>query len=248
MRALWVALQFLTCFPVPRYGNATSADYGRSVLYYPLIGLFIGALLVAAAALLAAVDTMLAAALLLVIAVAVTGALHLDGLADTLDAWVGGYGDRERTLAIMKDPRRGSAAIVGVVLLLLLKYASFAVLLRVGEWPALLIAPVLARAALVFLFLTTPYVRAGGIGAAHATHLPRRGAIIVLSLTLLSVVLLDVAMALPLLVAGAVAVILRQMVRCRIGGSTGDTLGASCEIVEAAVLVTAALVFGGADG
>lgn len=248
MHAFWVALQFLTRAPMPRFAAPTVTDCGRSVLYYPLVGLLIGAILVSTAFAFASVDPILAAALILVIWVALTGGLHLDGFADTVDAWAGGQGDRDKTLAIMKDPRRGAAAIVGVMLLLLVKYAALTVLLRIGEWPALLIAPLVGRAALVFLFLTTPYVRASGIGAAHAAHLPRRSAIAVLVATLSAIVLIDFAMVVPLIAAVVIVVGLRQMMRRCLGGTTGDTLGASCEIVEASVLVVAALAFGHIDG
>ena len=248
MRAFWAALEFLTCAPVPRQAEPTAAERGRSVLYYPLVGLLIGLLLVGAAFAFRAVDPILAAAMLLAIWVALTGGLHLDGFADAADAWVGGYGDRDKTLAIMKDPRRGAAAIVGVVLLLLLKYSALTVLLRIGEWPALLAAPMLARAALVFLFLTTPYVRADGIGAANALHLPRRAAVAVLIATVAAIVLFDFALLVPLTIVAAIVLGLRQMVRCRLGGSTGDTLGASCEVVELSVLLVTALAFGNVDG
>lgn len=248
MRAFWVALQFLTRAPVPRLAAPSASECGRSVLYYPLVGLLIGALLVGAAFAFANVDPVLAAALILVMWVVLTGGLHLDGFADTVDAWAGGQGDRDKTLAIMKDPRRGAAAIVGVMLLLLVKYAALIVLLRIGEWSALLVAPVVARTALVFLFLTTPYVRADGIGAAHATHLPRRSAIVVLVAALGAIVLADFAMVVPLIAAAAIVFGLRQMMRRCLGGATGDTLGATCEIVEASVLVVAALAFGHIDG
>ncbi len=248
MRAFWVALEFLTCVPTPRQAEPTATARGRSVLYYPLVGLLIGLLLVGAAFAFRAVDPILAAAMLLAIWVALTGGLHLDGFADAADAWVGGFGDRNKTLAIMKDPRRGAAAIVGVVLLLLLKYSALTVLLRMGEWPALLAAPMFARAALVFLFLTTPYVRADGIGAANALHLPRRAAVAVLVATVAAIVLFDFAMLVPLVIVAAIVLGLRQMVRCRLGGSTGDTLGASCEVVELSVLLVTALAFGNVDG
>lgn len=248
MRAFWAALQFLTCAPVPRLAAPSADECGRSVLYYPLVGLFIGTLLVVVTLVLGNADPTLAAALLLVVWVVLTGGLHLDGFADTVDGWVGGYGDRAETLAIMKDPRRGAAAIVGVVLLLLVKYAALTDVLRSDAWLALLIAPVLARAALVFLFLTTPYVRADGIGAAHATHLPRRAAILVLIVTLTAAVLLDFTILVPLLIAAGVVVGLRQLMLQRLGGATGDTLGASAEIVEAIVLVVIALAIGDVDG
>ena len=243
MRAFWVAVEFLTCLPVPRLAAPSPVDHGRSVLFYPLVGLGIGFILAVGFWLTSGVDAMLAAALLLTAWVIVTGGLHLDGFADTVDAWIGGYGDREKTLAIMKDPHRGAAAIVGIVLLLLLKFSALTALLQLDGWPALLFAPVIARTSIVFLLLTTPYVRPGGIGAAHAEHLPRRSAVVVLIAALCAMVLLDSVVVVPLLVAAAVTLGLRYLAKCRLGGVTGDTLGASCEIIEAVVLVASAVTF-----
>ncbi|WP_173644308.1 adenosylcobinamide-GDP ribazoletransferase, partial [Xanthomonas citri] len=91
---------------------------------------------------------LLGAALLLSAWVWLTGALHLDGLADTTDAWVGGMGERRRTLAIMKDPASGPMAVTAVVLVLLLKCAALASLLAQAP-TTLWLAPLLARSALV---------------------------------------------------------------------------------------------------
>jgi adenosylcobinamide-GDP ribazoletransferase len=116
---------------------------------------------------------LLHAALLLTVWVLLSGALHLDGLADSADAWLGGFGDRERTLTIMKDPRSGPIAVVTLVLVLLLKFAALLALIEQQHALALIIVPLLGRSALLGLFLTTPYVRAGGLGQALADHLPR---------------------------------------------------------------------------
>ena len=89
MRAFWLALQFLTRLPAPRMTEHTAEDRGRSVLYYPVVGLLIGAVLTAFLFLLADVNPGLRAALLLLVWVLLTGALHLDGLADSADAWLG---------------------------------------------------------------------------------------------------------------------------------------------------------------
>jgi len=90
-----------------------------------------------------------AAALTLAATLLLTGAMHEDGLADTADAWVGGHGDRERTLAIMKDPRAGAMAVIAIVTLLLLKLASMESLLSARQWGPVLIAPILGRAAML---------------------------------------------------------------------------------------------------
>ena len=243
MRAFWLALQFLTRLPAPRMTEHTAEDRGRSVLYYPVVGLLIGAVLTAFLFLLADVNPGLRAALLLLVWVLLTGALHLDGLADSADAWLGGRGDRARTLEIMKDSRSGPAAIVAVALVLIVKFAALSALTHAAYWPALVLAPLLGRASLVLLFLTTPYVRAEGIGAAHAANLPRGGAVIVLlTVAVLVPVFLGYVGLWPLVVALVTVLLLRRLMLQRLGGATGDTFGASCEIVEAAVLVVMALV------
>src|SRR5690606_41444159 len=114
---LLIALQFLTRLPVRLPGLPTAQENGRSLLWYPLVGLLIGSLLVLAWLLLQGVSTGLQAALLLAIWVWLSGGLHVDGLADTADAWVGGYGDRERTLASIKDPACGPVGVITLAVL-----------------------------------------------------------------------------------------------------------------------------------
>lgn len=239
MTPLWIALQFLTRLPVRLSGMPTPEQTGRSLLFYPLVGGLIGTLLIAAAHLLEGAPAVLQAALLLTLWVGLTGALHLDGLADSADAWMGGFGDRERTLAIMKDPRSGPIAVVVLVLLLLLKFAALLALLDQGNHLVLILAPVLGRGALLALFLYTPYVRPGGLGDALKAHLPRSSATLALAVTTLLGLLLGgfwVMMA----VAG-VFLWLRRMMLQRLGGTTGDTAGALLEVIECAVLLAAAL-------
>jgi adenosylcobinamide-GDP ribazoletransferase len=146
----------------------------------------------------------------------------------------------------MKDAASGPAGVSALVLVLLLKFAALATLFeRTPHWPALLLAPVLGRAALVFLLWSTPYVRPGGIGAAQAANLPRAGAVAVLLLVASALPGLYGARGAGLLVTlGVLLWALRRLMRQRIGGITGDTLGASCEIVEAAVLVFMTLAGG----
>jgi adenosylcobinamide-GDP ribazoletransferase len=162
-RGLLVAIGFLTRIPVPARVFGGAAARARSLAWYPTVGAMLGALLIALAWVLRDVNPLLRASLTLVAWIASTGALHLDGLADSADAWVGGMGDRARTLAIMKDSASGPMGVVAIVLVLLLKFAALASLSK-PAWSTLLLAPLLARAALVALFLTTPYVRLGGLG------------------------------------------------------------------------------------
>ena len=242
MTPLLIALQFLTRWPIRLAGMPTSEQIGRSLLWYPLVGLLIGLLLLGAQQLLGDTPALLQAALLLAIWVGISGGLHLDGLADSADAWAGGFGDRERTLRIMQDPRSGPIAVVVLVLLLLLKLVALAALLDAELSLALLLAPLLGRSALLALFLTTPYVRRGGLGQALADHLPRAlGWRVLLASALAAVLLGGGSGVLVVLVALALFWLLRRLMCQRLGGTTGDTAGALLELLECAVLVALAL-------
>lgn len=236
-----VALQFLTRLPVRLGHMPTPQQFGRATLYYPLVGLLIGSVLFAMGELLSGVHLLLQAALILLVWVAFTGALHLDGLADTADAWIGGLGDRDRTLAIMKDPRCGPAAVVALVLLLLLKFAAITAILGNHQHWGLLLAPWLGRCALPLLFYTTDYARKGGLGQALADHLPRGAMPWMLAANAALMVLVGLTGMLALAVALVMFVWLRSRFIARLGGTTGDTAGAMLEMIECAVLVALAL-------
>ncbi|MBU1283904.1 MAG: adenosylcobinamide-GDP ribazoletransferase [Gammaproteobacteria bacterium] len=240
MTPWWIALQFLTRLPVTLAGMPAPEQIGRSLLFYPLVGLLIGLLLLFAQHLLSDSAVLLQAALLLTVWVGISGGLHLDGLADSADAWAGGFGDRERTLAIMKDPRSGPIAVVVLVLLLLLKFAALVALLESGAGLLLLLVPWLARCLLPVLFLTTPYVRAGGLGQALAEHLPRQHLPWMLGTNALAMLLFGWPALLALLVAGVIFIWLRILMLKRLGGATGDTAGALLEIAECSVLLALA--------
>ncbi len=217
----------------------------RSLLFYPLVGLLLGIVLWALSLLLMQLPPLLTAAALLIAWVLMTGGLHLDGLADSADAWAGGYGDRQKTLDIMKDPTAGPLAVVVLVLLLIVKFASLAVLLEADAMQWFVCVPVLGRMAVLVLFLTTPYVREQGLASRVEAHFNQRAAQLVLIISLLAILLwlpftwgLFVMVCAVLLLTG-----LRQMMMQRLQGMTGDTLGASVELLEAVcVFVLAAVV------
>jgi len=241
MIALLIALQFLTRLPVTLPGMPAPEQMGRSLLWYPAVGLLLGLLLWGAHLLLGQAPALLQAAIILALWVGLSGGLHLDGLADMADAWVGGFGDRERTLAIMKDPRSGPIAVVVLVLLLLLKFAALFTLLQAGQGIYLMLLPWLGRSLLPLLLATTPYVRAGGLGQALVDHLPRRQLPWVLSLHLLGMLLFGWQGLLALATGLLLLVWLRRALLQRLGGTTGDTAGALVELAECAALLALAL-------
>lgn len=238
-----IALQFLTRLPVRLPGMPTAEQLGRSLLWYPAVGLLLGLLLWGAHLLLGAAPALLQAAIILALWVGLSGGLHLDGLADSADAWVGGFGDRERTLAIMKDPRSGPMAVTVLVLLLLLKFAALVSLVQAGQGLLLVLLPWLARGLLPLLLWTTPYVRAGGLGQALAEQLPRRQLPWLLAGHGLAICLLfGWSGVLALAVAALLLFWLRRLMYQRLGGTTGDTAGALVELAECAVALVLALL------
>ncbi|SOB95598.1 cobalamin-5'-phosphate synthase [Alloalcanivorax xenomutans] len=242
---LRTALALMTRLPSGLKQPPNDRDQGLAVACYPLVGLIVGLLLWLGAAAGGWLHWQSAPlAILLVTAwVLITGALHLDGLADSADAWLGGYGDRERTLRIMKDPASGPAGVCAVVLVLLGKTLALWTLLDLGWSLALLLAPVLARAAGASLFLLLPYARPEGLGRAGADHLPRDKVTVALALTaLLAVLLGGLAGAAWVLISALITWAAVRLLRQRLGGFTGDTAGALIEVVETLVLLAAALV------
>lgn len=236
MRGHWqsflCALQFLTLIPVRLSGMPDAATQARALLYYPLVGLLLGALLVGLAGLSQGLPAGVQATLVLLLWCGLTGGLHLDGLADSADGWMGGLGDRARTLQIMKDPHIGATGALALMLQLLLKWSLLQALLA-GQllWP-LLLAPLVGRCAAQWLLLTTPYARPQGIaqGLQQAARTP-----VWLTAAILAWVLLGshpLLVLLPLLLFWW----LRRLMLARLQGYTGDTAGALIELVEAAVL------------
>ena len=243
MNAFWAAVQFLTRLPTPALRNYDDALAGRSALYFPLVGLLIGLLLWLLASVTGAATPGVQAALILALWVGLSGGLHLDGLGDSADAWLGGYGDRQRTLEIMKDPRAGAAAVVAIALLLIVKFAALQALLTTGNAAWLILAPLLGRASSLALFLTTPSARSDGFGAILSRHLPRRAAWwVVAAAALLCLLMLGAGGLWLLLILFALGFGLRRLMLQRLGGSTGDTAGALTEFSEAATLLVLGLI------
>lgn len=229
MKHFYLALSFLTRIPTPHLHQIDPVDMGRSALFYPLVGLIIGTALCLLPWLLPNASPFLVAALLTVFWAMITGGLHLDGVADSADAWLGGLGDEEKTHRILKDPVVGSAGVIAIVAVMLLKFAGLVVLLEQQLWWMIVFAPVLGRASVLLLFLTTPYVRRGGLGNAVTDFLPKHLALLVsVGLFVLAAFMSWQALLTVLLVF----YLLRRLMMQRLRGCTGDTAGATIEFTE----------------
>jgi len=237
-----LALTFLTKLPWPWRGPADEAALARSLVWFPWVGALLGlGFWLAWAGLQKILPAPAAAALLLALTVWVTGGLHLDGLADTADGLGGGRTPAE-SLRIMKDSRVGAFGAISLILALILKFSLFLSLAtQTGGTKALLLYPVVSRWSMVLLAYLSPYARPeGGLGQAMTLGVSRRvltGA--GLSAGALAFLILG-APGLVLFGAAAALVWLGSLYfKHRLGGITGDVLGATNEVMEIVVLAGA---------
>lgn len=222
------ALQFLTIVPVP----APAMAPGAAAVWYPAAGALIGL------AVALAWHSPLQATLAILTAVAVTGGLHEDGLADVCDAVRAGR-TRERMLEILKDSRIGTYGALAIVLSVLVRWQAMTRLTG-NVWWSLALVFAASRASMVLLAASTP-AAAPGLGSQFRDSLPRAAApLVVLQVLGLAAASADLRLWLPVAAAGLSVVCVRAWLLRRLGGFTGDCLGLQCQIAEASALVVLA--------
>lgn len=240
MRDLKVAALFLTRFPIHVDGTVTMRDLAAAVYAFPLIGAAVGLLggLAFAAAAWLGLPSLPSALLAIVAMLLATGALHEDGLADTADG-LGAGADRERALAIMADSRIGSFGALALIVSLLARLMVLAPMWDPRTVTAVLVASGMASRALMgVVMLVQPSAKAEGLAAAAGRPEPARvmvGSFIAIAAT---GALLPLPLAAgALLAAAAASLLLASWLGRRLGGCTGDTLGAVQQTAEIAFLL-----------
>lgn len=239
MNAFLIAMQFMTRFPV-NTAHYRETDVGNSLYWYGSVGFLLGMFFYFISTGLSwiapSLQSPVIAALVVLAWVISTGALHLDGLADSADAWLGAN-SAEKAMAIMKDPRCGPAGVVSIVCILLLKFVCLQSV--INQNPIyLLLAPTLARAAIPFLFLTTKYVSQGGLGSPFSGQVTVSKAVLqMIPVLFLCFVIAGWSTLMILVLCTLTFAALRHSMRSKVGGMTGDTAGASIEILETVVLM-----------
>jgi len=233
------AASFLTIFP---FGNSLPSDpgsMGRSMALFPAVGLAMGlGLVIINSVLSPLIPRPVLDCLLILMLIIATGALHLDGIADLVDGLAGGK-DREGVLRIMKDSHVGAIGVVGLVMVLLLKYLSLYNIPIEKKSAALLFTPAAGRWSQVVLAAFCQYVRPeGGTGTAFVDHAGEREFLIGTATLLAAAVILFglKSIALALLLGIVLAAMIRYF-ESRLGGVTGDVLGASSELIEVMTLI-----------
>jgi adenosylcobinamide-GDP ribazoletransferase len=256
LRLFLVALQFYTRIPVTgrvaRWMGWETAWLGRATRYFPLVGIVV-ALGQSLVYVLASIVLPHPVSILLAIAAGLllTGAFHEDGWADFCDAF-GGMVDRTRTLEIMRDSRIGAYGTIGVAVLLLLRFETLAHLDTDWVVASLVCAAAFSRGCAVLAMASLPYAREEADAKAKpvATHVGAGDALVALGIAVAPIVALGlwtgeattglIGLSFALLATAA----MRRLVRARLGGYTGDCLGAIQQVAEAAFLLGMLVVLG----
>jgi adenosylcobinamide-GDP ribazoletransferase len=245
MKGFFAAIKFLTVLPVPGGWSGNEKALARSVPYFPLVGLLIGLIAAVFDYTIGQILPPLPASTLTVIfLIGLTGGLHMDGLADTADGFFSAR-PRDKMMEIMRDSRTGVMGVLAVVSVVLLKITLLTVILTSSRWVVILIMPLAGRAAMIALMTALPYARPeGGLATLFADS--RSWLHVLWAWGLLFAVSGWLAQGLGLAAAILALVITALFAlynRGKIGGYTGDTLGAVCELAEIAPLLAAVVYY-----
>jgi len=245
---LMAALRFLTILPIRRGAEFDGLHFQAGLFFFPLIGLGVGVVALLAAALVGQVlPPSLTALVGIVVLAAISGCLHLDGLADSADGMLSSR-PRAEKLVIMHDSRIGAMGVIAIVIVLLGKYAALSTVPPAQLAVMLLLMPLAGRCAIILTMALLPYARPeGGLGNLFYSNNTRRAALPAAALWLVAAVVVVAlagfglqALLATLVIPTGTVLLFAAWCRRSLGGATGDTLGAVCELSElmAAVALT----------
>ena len=242
MNRLLTAIRFLTVVPLPSADDETAEDFARSVVMFPVVGLLIGgASAVFACGVSLVLPPLPAAVVLVAWLLVVSGGLHMDGLSDTADGFFSSR-PREQILEIMKDSRVGAMGVIAIVLVVLLKTAALASLPTSLSLKAAFLAPACGRCVLVLGTNWLPNARTeGGLASLFCTDCSW-GQVLSATAVAFGAGWCVLQYAGLIVISVDLLTIFVFLVHCyrKIGGVTGDTLGASCELAEVTILLAIA--------
>ncbi len=237
------ALKFLTILRGRRQRAVAPEELARSTGYFPLVGIIIGLILAGSYWLLQFIlPPNVVRGLLLVGVVVLSGGLHLDGFIDTFDG-IGGHKSAEARWEVMRDSRAGSFGIIGVFLLLLVKYLSLSSVPDSLMLPTLILMPTVSRWAMVYAIFAHPYARPSGLGKVFKEGADWRNFLIATAIALaVAIPLFRVAGLVIMLGTWLTALAMASYLKGKFAGLTGDTYGAINEVAEVAVLILVCLL------
>lgn len=235
MKKFLTALGFLTIIPV-KYKLKGEEEFALSMVYFPLVGLLIGMILVFINFILNLIfPKIVVDALILIILIILTGSLHIDGFADTCDGFFS-FKSKDEILNIMKDSRMGMFGLVGVISLILLKFASLYSLNYEAKSYALLLAPVFGRFAMVFITRIGKFAREG-LGELYVKYINKKIVLITSLITVIITIIVSLLLhrwkgifIIPVVLLVCIAI--KNYSKKKIDGITGDVIGAAGELTE----------------
>ncbi|MFH1414572.1 MAG: adenosylcobinamide-GDP ribazoletransferase [Elusimicrobiota bacterium] len=238
MKSFIFALRFLTIIPLGFKHDSEKNTIAESIVSFPLVGLLIGIILAFTASLLGnLVPNLLLCIIVILVSAVITGGLHIDGLADTMDGFYAGR-NRDEILSIMRDSHVGTMGVLGIVGIVLLKIGFLSALVSDVRFKALLIMPAVSRWSLVVAVYLFDYARQQGKAESFFKDLKLiRLLIATLSVLVIVYFVLGVIGCTALVFIFLVTCIFGLIIKKKIGGVTGDTLGALNEVNEVLVLL-----------
>jgi len=237
---LWLALVLLTRLPLPRLPERAFANGARAVWAYPLVGICVGAAgaLVGQLCIWAGLPQLAAATLTIATMMLMTGAMHEDGLADVCDGFWGGF-TSERRLEIMRDSQIGTYGVLGLAMITLLRVSAVSALLSNGFW-AIVVAAIASRAVMPLGMYALPHARRDGLSQSVGRP-PARAVAIAAALGGFALwLLLGLSALTALFFVAVITTAVLQLAKRKIGGQTGDVLGAIQQLSEVALLLICA--------
>ncbi len=242
MKRFLAALQFLTVIPIKIKSELRPEDFGKALIFFPLTGLLIGAVLALISVRLAFLPAPVNAAVIIIISILLTGGIHLDGFADACDAFYGSN-PKEKILEIMRDSRIGTMGAAGIVSILLLKFSLITTMPPDTLWKVLMLSGVFSRWIQSAACFSSPYARQDGKGRHFIDYASGKEIIPGLIFTMgLFLLLLNTRGPVLFFASIIPAFFLFIYIKKRIGGMTGDTIGALSEISEVSVLLFALML------
>ena len=246
MRIFILTLQFLTRIPINKDLKATEEDFAKGVVFFPLVGLIIGAfnliVLIAASKLLGGMFPVICC---LLAGTAITGGLHVDGLADTCDG-IFSSRTRDNMLEIMRDSRIGTIGTIAIIFDYLIRMSLLVMLTGKGLYFAVLLSPVAARTLMVLLIKTSVYARSGpGLGGLYLEKQTIGGTMLAAVIGIAIITGFSGIWGIAAFgVCTVICFLYRSFIYTKLQGMTGDTLGACNELLEVSFILIMAVLAG----
>jgi len=237
MKKFLIALQFLTILSIRIKSEIKEKDFGESLVYFPVVGALIGLIITFSLFIFSSLPQLVTVTLILIILILITGGIHLDGFADTCDGFYSNS-SKEKILEIMRDSRIGTMGAIGVVCLLLLKFTLLISIPREILWKSLIMMTIFARWSQALACFLSNYPRKEGKAKYFVEYAGLKELLIGGLFTVISFLLLMKIEGLILFILSLVFIFLFiNYTKRKIGGMTGDTIGATSELAEVAVIL-----------